>query len=198
MTPATGVPGHPAEYLERWEIELDATSPLDAVSQALSILRDATSTATVFTAIDPAGTTHTIDLDQPPLDHRAARPTIEDPPDRPPSGDTGFGAVGQRADAPVDGPTDADSSFVAEITAQAWYRDLLCAVDPPGDTVWDCTRAVQQMSDHSRRRLLDEIATHGEALDRDDVLRHDPDAPPWVREWSGPFDITVWRQHQHR
>ena len=36
------------EYLVRWEIEIDAETPREAAAEALKIMRDAESTATVF------------------------------------------------------------------------------------------------------------------------------------------------------
>jgi hypothetical protein len=34
--------------------------------------------------------------------------------------------------------------------------------------------------------------TYG-VLDRDAVLKADPNAPQWVRDWRGPFTIRVYR-----
>jgi hypothetical protein len=48
----------------RWEIDIDAKSPVDAARQALAIQRRAESTATVFTVVDARGQTTTVDLDE--------------------------------------------------------------------------------------------------------------------------------------
>ncbi|MGW2415982.1 hypothetical protein ACWCV5_27980 [Streptomyces tubercidicus] len=56
------------EYSVTWEIDLDAADPGDAARKALSIQRDASSWATVFT-VRTATQTITVDLD---ADHHAS------------------------------------------------------------------------------------------------------------------------------
>jgi len=48
----------------RWEIDIDAESPVDAARQALAIQRRADSIATVFTVVEACGRTTTVDLDE--------------------------------------------------------------------------------------------------------------------------------------
>ena len=48
----------------RWEIDIDAESPVDAARHALAIQRRADSIATVFTVVDAHGQTTTVDLDE--------------------------------------------------------------------------------------------------------------------------------------
>lgn len=56
---------------------------------------------------------------------------------------------------------------------QAWQRDNAIDVDPEGETVWEA-----------------EYATRPEYHSYEsDELRNHPDAPEWVREWQGPFEV---------
>ena len=48
----------------RWEIDVDADSPVDAARQALAIQRRLDSIATVFTVVEDHGAETTIDLDE--------------------------------------------------------------------------------------------------------------------------------------
>jgi len=48
----------------RWEIDIDADSPVDAARQALAIQRRTDSVATVFTVVESCGRTTTVDLDE--------------------------------------------------------------------------------------------------------------------------------------
>lgn len=58
------------DYRITWELDLDASSPLDAAQKALSIHRDPASIATTFTVFDPA-TQQATEVD---LDEAACRP----------------------------------------------------------------------------------------------------------------------------
>lgn len=91
---------------------------------------------------------------------------------------------------------DVDSErFTARFSPQAWVRDYAIEVDPEGDTEWDVTAEFATLPSDYRAMLLEEIdRTDDEALDRDDALKGDPNAPEWVREWRGPFDIYVRRE----
>lgn len=75
--------------------------------------------------------------------------------------------------------------YEAEFVPQAWINDHAIAVDPEGETVWDCTTFVLNAPREWRE------ATLKRGLDHDDVLRTDPDAPAWVRDWSGPFETGL-------
>jgi len=44
-------------YRVTWEIDIDADSPLEAAKQAITILRDEDSTATIFTVVADGSTT---------------------------------------------------------------------------------------------------------------------------------------------
>lgn len=56
---------------------------------------------------------------------------------------------------------------------QAWMHDYAIDVDPESDTQWtmEVPRAPKPSSYES------------------DELREAPNAPAWVRDWSGPFEV---------
>lgn len=75
--------------------------------------------------------------------------------------------------------------YEAEFSPQAWVNDYAMSVDPQGPTAWDATEFVQQAAPEWVRRTLER------GNDHDDILRTDPNAPEWVREWSGPFETYL-------
>lgn len=81
--------------------------------------------------------------------------------------------------------------LVAEFHPEAWQNDYAVPVDAEGITEWD----PRQFLEGAHSELLPEIITdahdEGEWVDVDDVLKEDPNAPKWVRDWRGPFTITV-------
>jgi len=81
--------------------------------------------------------------------------------------------------------------FVAHFAAQQWQRDSAVEVDPLGDEEWDITDAFTQLRPDYQEHLLHQMGFRGFALDSHDLLKEDPNAPQWIREWSGPFDITI-------
>lgn len=83
--------------------------------------------------------------------------------------------------------------YQARIVAQAWVNDYAVEIDAEGPTTWDATEGVAGMPDDYRAALIDELrdAQDGEVLDRDDWLKDDPNAPEWVRDHRGPFDIYI-------
>ena len=72
-----------------------------------------------------------------------------------------------------------ESGVTVEFHPQAWQDDYAVPVDPEGETRW----VVAQ-------RTAEEIEAVKGDLDLD-FARFDPFAPKWVRDWSGPFEITV-------
>lgn len=83
-------------------------------------------------------------------------------------------------------------TFTARFSAQVWINDNAMEVDAQGPTTWDCTKAVSERADYFKHLAAGEPGGwQGEVLDNDDVLKSDPEAPEWVREWSGPFSIWV-------
>jgi len=95
--------------------------------------------------------------------------------------------------------------YVAEFTPEAWVKDQAIEVDPEGPQEWDCTAYAQTgvaFSGAGERTLLAYLADvaerRGESLtdgwgvtDNDDLFKHDPAAPEWVRTWRGPFTIRI-------
>lgn len=68
----------------------------------------------------------------------------------------------------------SDCAVTADFLAQAWVHDWALAVDPEGDTSWTIDP--------------DEI----DPRQRDfDYLQNSRHAPAWVRNWNGPFEITL-------
>ncbi len=80
----------------------------------------------------------------------------------------------------------------ARFDAQAWISDNAISIDPEGDTVWDCTEFFNGLASDYRAGLLEEIDYDGyEALEYEDQLKDDPNAPEWIRRHRGPFSIWV-------
>lgn len=72
---------------------------------------------------------------------------------------------------------------VATFTPQAWVRDYAITVDPEGPTEW--VTEFEELTQEQAAAILE--AGH----DNFDLLKEDPAAPGWVRDWSGPFEIHV-------
>lgn len=85
--------------------------------------------------------------------------------------------------------------YIAHFSPEAWINDYavpVVPVDAEGPTEWDCTRAVSEDQDYFDRLLRhDDDPYDNGVIDNDDMLRSDPDAPDWVRDWRGPFTIRV-------
>ena len=84
--------------------------------------------------------------------------------------------------------------YEAVFTPQVWHNNRAHEVDPKGPTEWDCTAAVNDPAnaDYFNTKAREEISKQeGGWIDLHDILRDDPAAPAWVREWAGPFTITV-------
>ena len=67
---------------------------------------------------------------------------------------------------------------------QAWWNDHAIDVDPSGPTNWTIPLSLLL------QRFPSEVDWHAKAEDRDD-LRHEGDAPRWIRDWSGPFEVSL-------
>lgn len=76
--------------------------------------------------------------------------------------------------------------YTAKFTPQQWVNKCAVVVDPHGPDVWDCTKYMAGLPDDAARAR----AMEPDSYDSDDV-RDDPNAPQWVRDWSGPFYVTV-------
>lgn len=72
-----------------------------------------------------------------------------------------------------------DVNLWADFQPQAWVHDNAMSVDPQGDTSW-------------RLVLADYERPHGNIFDYLDHLKGSVNAPRWVSDWTGPFEIKVW------
>lgn len=93
---------------------------------------------------------------------------------------------------------DESIRYVATFSPQAWSNDQAIPVDPQGEDSWDCTAYVAVLEATSPGWLARTMANgaenydgENEGRDHDDLLRNDPAAPEWVREWRGPFDTKL-------
>lgn len=84
-------------------------------------------------------------------------------------------------------------TYTARFTPQAWVRDYAIDVDPEGETEWDVTAEVVADPKYWAGLGLAGFVSDGtdEVVDNDDSLKADPNAPEWVRAWTGPFIIEV-------
>ena len=85
-------------------------------------------------------------------------------------------------------------TYSATFKPQAWVRDNAIDVDPEGETEWDCTSYVAELGKEWLARTMEHGDEPDEGRDYDDLLRSDPNAPEWVREWSGPFETYLRRE----
>jgi len=76
----------------------------------------------------------------------------------------------------------------ATFTPQAWVRDYAIDVDPEGPTEW--VTEFEGLTHEQAEAILET------GHDNFDLLKEDPAAPMWVREWSGPFEIHVSEAHE--
>lgn len=80
--------------------------------------------------------------------------------------------------------------YIAEFSPQAWQRDQAIPVDPEGDTEWDATDfIVSALGAEDDHEWAERTISRGQ--DYDDILRQDPSAPEWIRDWRGPFDTYI-------
>jgi hypothetical protein len=78
--------------------------------------------------------------------------------------------------------------YRAKFTPQAWVNDYAVPVDPEGPAEWDCTDYVQSLT-HEQFLEVMEPDTYAS-----DDVRSGSNAPAWVKDWTGPFYITVERE----
>ena len=82
-----------------------------------------------------------------------------------------------------------DDRYVVEFLPQRWVGDMAMEVEPEGPAEWCITRReVVELTGFEPSVLLDRDVAH--ATDRDN-LRESRNAPRWVREWSGPFEVYL-------
>jgi hypothetical protein len=77
-------------------------------------------------------------------------------------------------------------SVTVRFIPQAWVSDWAVEVDPAGPTTFQVPAA--DAKDPQGSWLVDRA-------DASDVLQQHPNAPSWVRAWSGPFEVEI--EHEH-
>jgi hypothetical protein len=89
------------------------------------------------------------------------------------------------------------TKYLATFDPQAWLNDNAITVDAQGPTEWDCTafieEAIAENHPYFGAKFQHEMDRFGYFLDEQDLLKEDPAAPEWIREWQGPFTITIKR-----
>lgn len=81
-------------------------------------------------------------------------------------------------------PEPGSKRIIARFTPQAWINDYAVDVDPEGETEWDVTAYILTMD-------REEVLSISDNEYSSDHLKADPNAPRWIRDWHGPFYITV-------
>lgn len=77
-----------------------------------------------------------------------------------------------------------DRSVTLTFWPQAWWNGHAIEVDPFGPTDWTIPLSLLL------QRFPTEVDWHAKAEDRDD-LRYEGDAPQWIRDWPGPFEVSL-------
>ena len=78
--------------------------------------------------------------------------------------------------------------YTATFRPQAWVNGYSEAVDPEGPVSWDCTEYLT--ANFSPERIEEMVVETFGTFDHDD-LTQDPNAPEWVRNWDGPFEVRL-------
>lgn len=78
--------------------------------------------------------------------------------------------------------------LIATFTAQAWWNDYVREVCAQGATSWDVTEYLRAMDRDER------IAACQSDTPKSDALREADEVPQWIRDWTGPFFVTVRAQ----
>lgn len=82
--------------------------------------------------------------------------------------------------------------YIASFQPQAWMNDYAIGVDPEGEIDWDATAFIKTLSAEKQAEIAK--ATRDDSwMDDDDALMRDPRRPRWIKDWHGPFTITVTR-----
>lgn len=77
--------------------------------------------------------------------------------------------------------------YIATFNPEAWVNDYAYPVDPQGEQSWDCTSYIGTILSPEE---IEQFLTGHETYNTD-CVRDDPNAPAWVRDWSGPFNIDL-------
>jgi hypothetical protein len=75
--------------------------------------------------------------------------------------------------------------WMAYFQPEVWEFDYAVPTDALGPQLWDCSQFV---CDAGLTNYLEGVKT-----DDEDRLIDDPQAPAWIREWDGPFTISINR-----
>ncbi len=81
-------------------------------------------------------------------------------------------------------------AYIATFSPQAWVNDYAVPVDAEGDTQWDCSAYFTQQSVELQQEMLEDSEAGNGSYNLDDV-REDENTPEWIRDWTGPFEISV-------
>lgn len=80
---------------------------------------------------------------------------------------------------PADGPR-----VIAHFQPQAWVKDYAIDVDASGETEWDITAEIIAMDPEKAQDIKDDS-------DESDAFTGSKSAPAFVRDWSGPYHVSV-------
>jgi hypothetical protein len=101
-----------------------------------------------------------------------------------PEGQEDGGPVASTYAFDEEGGGGEESGTVVRFTPEAWQNDYAVEVDPEGDVEWRVTPGTAES-----------VAATVKIGSTDlDFVKYDTNAPRWIKEWSGPFTITVVEQ----
>lgn len=80
---------------------------------------------------------------------------------------------------PADGPR-----VIAHFQPQAWVKDYAIDVDASGETEWDITAEIVAMDPKQAQDIEDDS-------NESDAFTGSKSAPAFVRDWSGPYHVSV-------
>ncbi len=97
------------------------------------------------------------------------------------------GAVASRQELPAEEqavPIVPVETVTLRFTPLAWIRDYAVTVDDEGPATWEVPRAL----------LLERFPLEKDWLEQDeerDAMRFEGNAPAWIRDWTGPFEVDM-------
>lgn len=77
------------------------------------------------------------------------------------------------------------TTYVARFQPEVWVNDYAMTVSIERPDSWDATEFCEEADREWLTRTLER------GCDHDDILRLDPNAPEWVRNWPGPFETYL-------
>lgn len=101
-----------------------------------------------------------------------------------PISEVSFSVPGDEVVVSVEEKPDDGAQVLLRFIPQAWIRDYAVSVDLDGPDTWHVSKAM----------LLERFPTEtawNEAHEDRDSMRQKGDAPRWIRDWSGPFNIEL-------